>query len=496
MNNKLLGFVMLITFFSLINFSCTEKRNSKNAKIDEFISYCYENDLFNGAVLIAQEDEILYKNALGYSNFTSKEELNLNSVFCIGSISKQFTSMAVMILKEQGKLTYENKLSDFFPDYPNSDQISIRHLLNHTSGIPEWMDFSNFRVKSRPGDFIDDITNQDVFDFLVQLDSLDFNPGERYSYSNSGYMLLSMIIEKVSGKPFNEFVKQYIFAPLDMQNTMAWNKTKPNIPYKTTGYNDYGDKDDFNILTTGAGSIYSTIDDLYKYDQALYTNNLVSRATLKEAWTPGLLNDGTSILTSDSIWGYGFGWLLRNTDKYNIVWHDGGFNGFSAIFYRELNNHNVIILLSNKGTNGPLYPIQEAILNILNDKPFNYHQVPIGIKLKKLIDENGIAVAVQKYNVLKNKDANKYDFSINQLNNLGYYYLNNQKFEEAKVVLNLNIEMFPSDANVYDSYGEALMLNGEYELAIKNYKKSIELDPNNENGKQMLKYIEDKMEKE
>jgi len=497
MKNKKIIFVMLIALFALINYSCTEKRNSKRKQIVELINYCYENDLFNGAVLVAHNGEVIFQDALGYANFNTKEELNLNSVFCIGSISKQFTSMAVMKLKEQGKLNYEDKLSDFFPDYPNSDQISIRHLLLHTSGVPNWMNFKNFRVEGRPGDFIDDISNQDVFDFLVQLDSLNFNPGERYSYSNSGYSLLAMIVEKISGEPFYKFMEQNIFKPLDMNNTLVWNETKPEISYKTTGYNEYGDVDDFNILTYGAGSIYTTVGDLFKYDQGLYSEILVSSQTLEEAFTPGLLDNGTpSRISSDSTLGYGFGWLLRKNKSKNIVWHDGGFNGFSSIFYRELNNRNVIILLSNKGTNLPLYPIHEAILNILDDEPYEYPVLAIAPKLKKLIDENGLVSAVKEYHILKDNEAIKYDFSVEQLNRLGYYYLNNQKYVEAKSVFKLNIDMYPSDANVYDSYGEVLMLNGEYELAIENYKKSIELNPENESGKQMLKLIEDTKGKE
>jgi len=114
-----------------------------------------------------------------------------------------------MILKEQKKLNYEDKLSDYFPEFPDyADNITIRHLLTHTSGMPRWMNYQRFRVKGRPGDFIDDIKNEDVFKLLVQFDSLNFTPGERYSYSNSGYLLLAMIVEKVSGEPFYKFMKK------------------------------------------------------------------------------------------------------------------------------------------------------------------------------------------------------------------------------------------------------------------------------------------------
>jgi CubicO group peptidase (beta-lactamase class C family) len=202
--------VVLISIFwiilSIFNQSCIVDDESK--KIGELMTYCHENDLFNGTVLVAFAGEVVYQNALGYANFHTMEKLKLTSVFCIGSISKQFTSMAIMILKEQKKLDYEDRLSDYFPEFPDyADKITIRHLLNHTSGILNWMNFSVFRA--RPGDFKDDITNKDVFEFLVQLDSLQFTPGEKYSYSNSGYLLLAMIVEKVSGEPFYKFMKQF-----------------------------------------------------------------------------------------------------------------------------------------------------------------------------------------------------------------------------------------------------------------------------------------------
>ncbi|UCG91410.1 MAG: serine hydrolase [candidate division WOR-3 bacterium] len=493
MKRKLL--VLLISAFwvilSIFNQSC--KAEDKAKRIDELMTYCYDADMFNGTVLVAHDGEVVYKNAFGYANFDNMETLKVNSAFCIGSIGKQFTGMAVMILKERNELDYEDKLSDYFPEFPDyADKITIRHLLNHTSGIPNWMNFSVFRA--RPGDFKDDITNKDIFDFLIQQESLDFEPGTKYSYSNSGYVLLAMIVEKVSGEPFYKFMEDNIFGPLDMKNTLVWNDTKPEIPDKTIGYSQFGEKDDYNILTSGAGSIYSTIEDLYKWDQGLYTEKLVSQETLKEAFTPGLLNDGTPSRTlGDSTWGYGFGWLLRKNNLENIVWHDGGFNGFNAIFYRELNKREVIIFLTNKGTPWQLYPVHDAVKSILRGESYKFPRIPIGIKMKNLIDENGVIESINKYHELRKTHVGKYDFSEDHLNSLGYYYLNNQRFIEAKVVLKLNVEMYPNSSNAYDSYGEACMLNGDYDEAIKNYKRSLELNPDNTNAVEMFKKINKKM---
>ena len=487
-NSAPLRIILLISFQILFCFSCNQ--STKEDKINELISYCSENDIFNGSVLVAEGGNILFKNAYGYSNLEDKKVLNLNTPSCIGSVSKQFTAMAVMILKEQNKLNYEDKLVQYFPGIPCAKKITIRHLLNHTSGTLRYTDLPELRIN---GLLKDDLTNQDVFDALVKRNSLDFEPGEKYSYTNSGFILLAMIIEKIAGEPFHKFLKDYIFSPLEMNNTFVCDGIVRYNREKAIGYNIYGDRDDYNVLVEGAGGIYSTVEDLYKWDQALYSEKLVSQKTLKEAFTPGLLNNGNSSRTiSDSTWGYGFGWLLRKTNTADIVWHDGGFNGFSAIIYRELNNRDCIILISNMGqmgANAPVYPIHHILLNILDGKPYELPRIPIAIKVRKTIENNGIGSAIKEYYQLKKNKPDKYDFSENQLNNLGYYHLNNDNRNEAIALFRINVEQFPASSNAYDSFGEAYMKNGQKELAIKNYEKSLELNPANENAQEMLKRL-------
>ncbi len=486
--------LLLIVITGIVLSSCinNQKVSEKSKQIDDLVNYCYENNMFNGAILVTHNGNLLYKNALGIEDFTTGKKLSPISVFNIGSVSKQFTAMAVLILKEQGKLTLDDKISNYFPELPNSDKISIRNLLTHTSGYPDYTrGFSRFRVPGRPGDFIDDISDSDVFDFLVEMDSVNFEPGENCSYSNSGYVILSMIVAKASGVPFHQFMATNVFKPLEMTNSLVWNNTKPVLQNKTIGYNEYGDMDDYNILTSGPGGIYTTVEDLFKYDKALYSEILITNESLEEAFTPSKLNNGSDTklrLSSSST--YGFGWILKRDSINNIVFHDGGFNGYSAYLYRDLNTKDAIILLSNKGTNGPLYPIQEAILKILNNEPYNLPKIPISIKLKSLIDSMGIERAYSHFQEVKRSNELSYNFNINQLNGLGYYYINKQKLEEAKAVFKLNAELYPDDANVYDSYAETFMHSGDNKNAIIFYKKSLELSPENTNAIEMLKRIE------
>ena len=368
MKKALLTFSILIltAVFSVFNLSCAVDESVR--KIDQLMSYCFENDLFNGTVLVASNGKIIYKKAFGYSDFQTEEKLSLNSVFYLASISKTFTSTAIIMLKEQNKLSYQDKLSDFFPEFPPyADRVTIRHLLTHTAGIPDWTRSPVFRA--RPGDFLDDITNRDVLDFLIQQEALDFNPGEIYRYSNSGYLLLALIVEKVSGESFPLFMKKNIFDPLGMKNTIIPDKPQQKFSKRVIGYNNLGQKDDNNILTYGGGGIYSTVRDLYKWDRALYTDKLISQQSLKEALTPVVLTDG-SVQINQSGYSYGFGWVLEGDNFDRAAFHDGGFNGFSAMFYRELETQNLIVFLTNKGSTFRVYPTLEAVLNILHDKPF------------------------------------------------------------------------------------------------------------------------------
>jgi len=483
MKNILKNITIAVMFFSLLsNFSCTEKANIKGQRISEFMNYCYENNMFNGSVLVAVNSKVIYKNALGFKNLETSEPLKLTTPSNIGSVSKQFTAMGIMILKEQGLLSYNDKLYDYFPGIKFSDKITIRQLLTHTSGFP--------RLNST----LQGVSNmKEAYSYFLSLDLLLFNPGENYSYSNSGYILLALIIEKITGKSYNEFIKQNIFIPLKMNNTFLRSTSNSYDDIRAIGFNRFGEKYDDSGFIYGPGGIYSTVEDLFKWDQALYTEKLVSIETLREAFSPGLLNDGTlSRKPDNSQWGYGFGWLLKKNEWEDIVWHDGGINGFSSVFYRELKKSVCIVILSNKGdmgTRAPVYPIHNVILKILNEKPYEFPKIPVSLKMENLIKTHGLEKAIIEYYELKKTDADKYDFTVSQLNGLGYYFLNKQHYEEAKAIFKLNILAYPDDANTYDSYAEVCMLIGDTDEAITNYKKSLELNPGNENAKEMLEKL-------
>ena len=493
--NQIITKLILMVVVGILFSSCTnnQKVSEKKKKIDNLLNYCYENELFNGTVLVASSDEIIYQNAFGFTNYDCKTPLKLNSVFGLASVSKTFTSVAIMMLKEEGKLQYKDKLSKYFPDYPNADKITIWNLLTHTSGVANYLAYDGFRVEGHPGDFIDGITNQKAYEYLKTIDTLRFIPGDKFKYSNGGYLLLSLVVEKASGKLFHEFMQNEIFNPLKMENTYVISKPDLHITNRAYGFTNYKNSDDDNLLTTGGGGIFSTVKDLLKWDKALSSESLISKQTLSKAFEVTVLNDGSlSHNITDSTNGYGMGWVFRITKSNNIVFHDGGLNACVSMFYRDLGRDYTIIILSNKGStnrNHSIYTIHDGIDRIMKGEKIEYPKIPISIKLKSLIDSKGIESAFSQLQEIISSHKSNYNFNVNQLNGLGYYYINNQKLEEAKAVFKLNIELYPENANVYDSYAEALMINSENEKAIKYYRKSLKLNPNNENAKNMVQQI-------
>ncbi len=467
---KLITLTLAMMLFVAPIFS--QSTSTKADQLDQLFTHCSDNNLFNGTVLVSENGKVIYRKAFGYADIEAGEKLTPESSFYLASVSKQFTTMAVMILKEKGKLSYDDKLSKFFPEFPDyAEGVTVRHLMTHTSGVPDHYRLGAYRV---------DLTNADVKDLLVKQEKLDFEPGERYSYSNGGYVMLAMIVEKASGMPFHKFMKKNIFDPLKMKSTLVYDESKPEVKNRAKGHHHVSGYDDYEILTSGAGGMYSVLDDLHKWDQALYTEKLVSKETLKEAYTSAKLNNG-------DLTDYGFGWGIQQTDDGKIVQHSGGMNGYRTFIRRDLSNNNCHIILTNKGDALAMGGINTAIANILNGEKFDLPKIPLSGQLAKMLKESDTETAINDFKKMIEAESDKYELDEMGINSLGYVYMNEKDYETAIEVFKLNVELFPNSSNTYDSLGEAYMENGQNGPAIKHYKKSIELNPNNENGISMLK---------
>lgn len=443
---------------------------TSNTKVDSLMQHMYKNGMFNGTVLVTENGEITYKNAFGLADREENRELTTTSRFYLASVSKQFTCMGIMILKEKGLLSYDDTLHKYFPEFPDfAKNITIRHMMNHTSGIPD-----HYRLNA----YKKGLTNNDVLEVLLNHGKLDFQPGERYSYSNGGYVLLSMIAAKASGQPFSTFMKEHIFDKLEMNNTLVFDESDPQIENRAKGYNALNSLDDYEIFTTGAGGMYSNVNDLYTWDQALYTEKLVSFETMIEAFSPAELNNGE---TSP----YGFGWGINRDGEKLIVNHSGGMNGYRTFIRRYVDDKKSYILLSNNGDAIEMGGLNNALNSILSGKDFTLPKAPLTNIVQRKINESDVETAIEHAKRLLQEKPDYYNKDENGMNALGYSIID-ENLEGALAIFKFNTELHPDASNVYDSYGEALLKKGDTLAAIENYKKSIVLNPNNANGIDIL----------
>jgi CubicO group peptidase (beta-lactamase class C family) len=291
---------------------------------------------FNGGILIAKNGEIIFEKYNGFSNFKSKEPITSITPFHIASVSKTFTAMAILRLWEQGKLNISDSLQQFFPSMPYHN-ITIQDLLSHRSGLPNYVYFSDtaFKKNSR-------VTNQDVLNFMVNAKpELYAKPNKFFHYCNTNYILLALIIEKTTGMSYPNYMKDSIFNPIGMKNSFVFsikdtNNYNPSYGYNNQPYNlenidcIYGDK-----------NIYSTVQDLFSWDKALYNNSIVSYATYRKAIIPY----SNERITHHN---YGLGWRLLMSNDDTTVYHNGWWHGNNSVFVRLLKDTATIITLGNK----------------------------------------------------------------------------------------------------------------------------------------------------
>lgn len=318
--------------------SFTTLEKFEASKSDSFFTSLAEREKFNGTALFAHDGKVLFSQCYGYSNLSTKIPLTDSSEFQLGSVSKQFTAVAIMMLKEKGKLDYDDKVTEYFPDFPYTG-VTIRMCLAHRSGLPnyEWTCYAEKK------DEVTLIDNMQLMDLLAEYKpEAYFKPNRLYEYCNTNYCVLAAIVEKISGIRFSEFLRENIFTPLGMTHTHIFDKSDTTIPDRVVGYEHNFKKSGSDLLDGIAGDkgIYSTTADLFKWDQALYTDKLLKQSTLREAWQP------------HSRWmrnkSYGFGWHLLKWDGDTIIYHGGWWHGFNANFIRDVKNKNTIIILSNR----------------------------------------------------------------------------------------------------------------------------------------------------
>ena len=352
---KIIGYISSVIIFItlIISINLQGQEKSKIPGLDDCISNIFKNlqvgTMPGASVLVAQNGDIVYQKGFGYADIEKKILVTPDTKFKIGSISKQFTAVAILKLQEEGKIKIEDKLSKYIPDFPRGNEVTIYQLLTHTSGIHSFEYKQNFEM-TKP------ITPKALLDSIEKF-PYDFNPGERHLYNNSGYFILGYFVAQLSGKTLSEYLTETFFKPLGMNNTGIY-ETNIVLNNEAQGYSMNGEavkKADFQEMswTLGVGSIYSTTKDLYKWNEAIFNGKVLSDATLKAAFTQAVLNNGGKV-------DYGFGWFLSTNRGLKFIQHSGVSSGFYSYLERQPENKLTICVLCNS------LPTPKSINPILN----------------------------------------------------------------------------------------------------------------------------------
>jgi len=333
---------------------------SKEKLADAVFNRVIKGDSPGASVLVAQNGEIIYQKGFGFASLEHHVPFTVDTKSRIGSITKQFTASAILKLQEEGKISVNDKLSKFIPDFPRGDEVTIHHLLTHTSGIhsftskPDFMKNATVEIKS------EDMINS------IKKDPYDFNPGEKWLYNNSGYFILGYIIEKISGESYENYLKKTFFDPLEMKNTGVHN-SHTIYEHEAFGYSYDNGKFQKAInwdmsQAGGAGWLYSTVGDLYRWNEGIFNGKVLSKASLDSAFTPVKLNDGS--VPKDIGGGYGYGWVISDVRGLKEIQHGGGLNGFNSQLLRFPDLNVTIVVLQNCLTPPPGMGAAELANNV------------------------------------------------------------------------------------------------------------------------------------
>lgn len=324
-------------------------------RIDEIVLNLHKKSGFNGNVLVAKNGKIIYERAIGWADHLHRDSLKINSVFELASVSKPFTSTAIMMLVEDGKLKLNQNVKEFYPDFPY-DSITVELLLTHKSGMMNYVYFVDDLWKAQKKDERPGITNQDVMKLIAEHKPNPYSkPNTRFHYNNSNFMVLAAIIEKVSGQKYSQFMSENIFKPLGMKNTAVYSKAEfDKIPVDVVGHDRNWRRSvaqNFLDGPVGDKGIYSTIHDLYLFDRAMRKAKLLKTETMDSVYAAhNVMQKGH--------FNYGYGWRTFENGKNKVVYHTGWWHGFRNIYLRQVNKDITIILLTNL-TNGSLLKLDE-----------------------------------------------------------------------------------------------------------------------------------------
>ncbi|MGB2805091.1 MAG: serine hydrolase [Candidatus Zixiibacteriota bacterium] len=504
--------VRLLFFVFLLGLACESYSQSLQSKIDDLVNEYVVGRQFMGSVLVADKGEIVFAKGYGLANVEENILNTPETKFKIGSIAKQFTAMLVTQLVEKGKLGLDNTISDFIPDFPRNigEKITVEMLLCHTSGLilPEGIE--KYYYASTKDEFLQEFIKQ------LREEGLRFEPGKGYGYSNAGYFLLGLMIEKVSGKTYEAVLHEQILKPLGMENTgcdkkglMLENRaySYQKLPDRYITWNEEMYSYDPAIVHFGCGSLYSTVEDLFKFSKALSTNQLLSNKymdmylKMRNVKSHPPVSNISPKLVNEFFGTCGNGFVGEisiiddpdSKEKQILYWHDGIDKLFKSNHFHYSGKEQIIIIGSNCSFLGEGDEMVLKIHQILNNKP--YQDIRIRHSLSQYISEDiamhaGIPAAIGEYLRFKNDTLNFIVPDEAYLIHAGRGVAEQFGPEDAILIFKAVLSEYPESWKTYDALGETYIIKGDTISAIQSFRKSLELNPQNTNAIEMLKKLE------
>lgn len=473
---------MRLIFFSLVFLlSLSAAAQTKSAKLKKIMQTYHAYNMFDGAVLVAENGKLLYKEAFGLANREWNIANSTDTKFMIGSVSKPLTAMLILIQVQKGLLNLDSSLAYYLPGFSaaNGNKIKIRHLLSHTSGMPNYDVIKDFFPRISRQNF----SREEYIKIYKDL-PLVFEPGSNYNYSSWAYYTLGYLLEKVTGKTYAQLMKDDMFNKIGMNNTGSYFH-KQIVSKRATGY-DYalgghasGDfRDQSN--TMGTGDLYSTVEDIFKLHLAISNYSLLNSQLTDEMFTPGIRP-----------WRYGFGWFnqqFRYTDKDSVFanYHLGMTDGFISFWLRIPSTNSMVVILCNSSPT-EFFGITKNLVKVLYNKPVEIKQ-PAHKVMEKIVAAKGAAAAVTDYKRMK-ADSAHYYIDWLSMNYLGEQLYNLKRYEEARIIFENNAAEFPRRDLVLINLAKTLQELGKKEEAIHWYKKTLEVFPNFEEARNRLKEL-------
>ena len=453
----------ILLFICFVYFTTDISAQTVNEKIDEVMQKYIELDRFSGTVLLAKDGKVLYAKAFGDANKSHQIKNTIDTKFNIASMGKMFTGVSIFQLEERGKLNINDPVINYLKDFSLGDKITIYHLLSHTSGVGSYMRHPDYRANRNEFKSINELLP------IIYEQKLRFKtPGKRFSYSNSGLIILGAIIEKITGQSYSDYITKNILEPAKMNDT-AMKFGDEVVQNRATGYmKSISGKFHNNNFKSASpfsdGGILSTVGDILKFDQALYSAMLINDASKQKMFT--------TVVPKVT---YGLTFQVEERHENKVVGHSGGMPGISSYFSRYLKDKYTIVVLSNYDMIAKT--VTHYIEDILYDVKYKLPKPRLNQFIYNNMDKIDALGSLQDMSdFIKNEYSIRYPQS---LNFVAYEFIHERKRNFAIKLFKLNVHLFPEDANVYDSLGEAYEGNKEYDLALKNYEKAVAMAKKN-----------------